>query len=157
MSMDKIKSREVLKEVIDKFRSSKTIVFTNGCFDIIHRGHIEYLIYAKNLGDILVVGVNTDESVRRLKGSGRPLNKLEDRMVVLAALEMVDYVVPFNEDTPYDLISYLRPHVLVKGGDYGLEDVVGRDLVESYGGRVVIAPLFKGYSTSCLIRRMKGG
>lgn len=120
MSMDKIKSREVLKEVIDKFRSSKTIVFTNGCFDIIHRGHIEYLIYAKNLGDILVVGVNTDESVRRLKGSGRPLNKLEDRMVVLAALEMVDYVVPFNEDTPYDLISYLRPHVLVKGAITGL-------------------------------------
>ena len=129
------------------------LVFTNGCFDLIHRGHIELMIAARELGDRLVVGLNTDDSVRRLKGVGRPLMPEQDRIACLAALEPVSGVVLFEEETPADLIAELQPDVLVKGGDYEVEDVVGRDSVEARGGQVVIFPLFAGRSTSEILER----
>lgn len=135
---------------------SNTIVFTNGVFDLLHRGHVEYLDAARRLGDALVVGVNTDASVRRLKGSERPLNTLADRMHVLAALECVDGVTWFEEDTPLELIRTLLPDVLVKGGDYTPDTVVGREVVEAAGGRVAIIPLVAGRSTTATIGRMRG-
>ncbi len=133
----------------------KTVVFTNGVFDLLHPGHVLYLQEARTLGDVLVVGVNTDASVRRLKGPHRPIYPLEARLILLHALRSVDLLVPFEEDTPYALIQKLRPDVLVKGADYRLEDVVGRDLVEAYGGRVVLLPLVPGYSTSKIIERIR--
>jgi len=155
MASEKIKTREELSRLLEVIRGKKVVVFTNGCFDVIHRGHVKYLYFAKGLGDLLVVAVNSDDSVKRLKGEGRPINKLEDRMTVLAALEMVDYVVPFDEDTPYEVIKLLRPDIIVKGGDYKPEEVVGKDIVESYGGKVVIAPYIRGYSTTEILRRMR--
>ena len=150
----KIKGREELMGVLARLRSEgKRVVFTNGCFDLLHLGHVTYLEEARGLGDLLVVGVNTDESVRRIKGPGRPIVPLEQRMAVLAALEAVDYVVPFGEDTPYELIKALRPHVLVKGGDWRPEEVVGRDLVEE----VRIVPYREGFSTTGLIEKVKKG
>jgi rfaE bifunctional protein nucleotidyltransferase chain/domain len=128
------------------------VVFTNGCFDILHRGHVEYLSKAADLGDVLVVGLNTDASVRRLKGEGRPVNNEEARALVLASLCFVDAVVLFDEDTPYELIKAVHPDVLVKGADYKVEDIVGHDLVTSYGGLVTTVPLVEGYSTSKLLR-----
>ena len=150
----KIKGREELMGVLARLRSEgKRVVFTNGCFDLLHLGHVTYLEEARGLGDLLVVGVNTDESVRRIKGPGRPIVPLEQRMAVLAALEAVDYVVPFGEDTPYELIKALRPHVLVKGGDWRPEEVVGRDLVEE----VRIVPYREGFSTTGLIEKIREG
>jgi len=150
----KIKGREELMGVLARLRSGgKRVVFTNGCFDLLHLGHVTYLEEARRLGDLLVVGVNTDESVRRIKGPGRPIVPLEQRLAVLAALEAVDYVVPFGEDTPYELIKALRPHVLVKGGDWRPEEVVGRDLVEE----VRIVPYREGFSTTGLIEKVKKG
>jgi rfaE bifunctional protein nucleotidyltransferase chain/domain len=138
-------------------RQHLKVVFTNGVFDLLHRGHIEYLAEARSLGDRLVVGINTDDSVRRLgKGPDRPFNPLADRMAVLAALAAVDLVVPFGEDTPLELIRLLEPDVLVKGGDYTEEAVVGAPLVRAAGGRVVILPLRPGYSTTRLVRRLCG-
>jgi D-beta-D-heptose 7-phosphate kinase/D-beta-D-heptose 1-phosphate adenosyltransferase len=132
------------------------VVFTNGCFDLIHPGHVTYLAQARALGDVLVVGVNTDASVRRLgKASGRPLVDEQARALVVAALESVDAVCLFDEDTPAELVSALLPDVLVKGGDYALEQVVGRDTVEAAGGRVVLIPFVPGYSTTTLIRKIK--
>lgn len=136
--------------------AGRRIVFTNGCFDILHRGHVEYLAEARALGDLLVVGLNTDDSVRRLKGEGRPVNPLEDRAVVLAALAAVDYVVPFAEDTPAALVEAITPQVLVKGGDYRPEEVVGGDWVRAHGGQVVIAKQVDGRSTTGLLGRLKG-
>lgn len=130
------------------------VVFTNGCFDILHRGHVEYLAKAADLGDILVVGLNTDASVRRLKGEGRPVNNQEARALVLASLSFVDAVVLFDDDTPYNLIKTLRPDVLVKGADYQPEDIVGYDIVTSYGGTVTTIPLVEGYSTTNFIERL---
>jgi D-beta-D-heptose 7-phosphate kinase/D-beta-D-heptose 1-phosphate adenosyltransferase len=135
---------------------SGTLVFTNGVFDLLHRGHVEYLDAARRLGGALVVGVNTDASVQRLKGPERPLNPIADRMRVLAALECVDAVTSFDEDTPLELIRALLPDVLVKGGDYTPETVVGREVVEAAGGRVVILPLVPGRSTTGTIQRMRG-
>ncbi len=153
---DKILSRQKARELGEKLRKEgKVIVFTNGCFDILHRGHIEYLEYAKSQGDVLVVGINDDDSVRRLKGKNRPVNKLQDRMYVLAALYMVDFIIPFSQDTPYELIKEVKPHILVKGGDYEPHDVVGKDIVESYGGKIIIAPYKEGYSTSHLLNKIK--
>lgn len=135
-------------------REGKVVVFTNGCFDILHRGHVELLKAAKALGDILIVGLNDDNSVRRLKGPRRPFYPLEDRAAVLAALEAVDYVCPFSDDTPLRMISRLLPDVLVKGGDYRPEEVVGREVVEGAGGKVVIVPLWRGRSTSGVIEEI---
>lgn len=136
-------------------RTGRRVVFTNGCFDLLHRGHIEYLAAARALGDALVVGVNDDDSVRRLKGAGRPLVAADDRGHVLAALAAVDRVVIFAEDTPAALIAALVPDILAKGADYTLDAVVGRDTVEAAGGRVVLIPIRPGYSTSSMLARLR--
>jgi rfaE bifunctional protein nucleotidyltransferase chain/domain len=134
----------------------RPLVFTNGCFDILHRGHVTYLAQARALGASLVVGVNTDASVRRLgKGGDRPLNALEDRMAVLAALESVSLVTWFDEDTPLALIRLVRPEVLVKGGDWPPEKIVGADFVEAYGGRVHSIPFRHERSTSALLAKIR--
>jgi D-beta-D-heptose 7-phosphate kinase/D-beta-D-heptose 1-phosphate adenosyltransferase len=130
------------------------IGFTNGCFDILHRGHVAYLAQARSWCDRLVVGLNSDRSVRVLKGEGRPFNDLESRALVLAALGSVDLVVPFDQDTPIDLIEAARPDVLVKGADYTVDGVVGHELVQSYGGEVKLATIVEGYSTTAAIRRL---
>ena len=131
------------------------IVFTNGCFDLLHRGHVEYLAKASDKGDVLVVGLNTDASVRRLKGEGRPINDETARATVLASLNCVDAVVLFDEDTPYELIKAVRPDVLVKGADYKPEEIVGYDIVTSYGGKVETVDLVEGYSTTGMIESLK--
>ncbi len=146
---------EAIVEVRALRREGRRIVFTNGCFDILHAGHIALLRSAARHGDAQIVGLNTDDSVRRLKGAGRPLHNEEDRAMVLGELESVTMVVPFGEDTPLRLIEALKPDVLVKGADYEKDRVVGADLVESWGGRVEIAPLLKGRSTTSAIERAR--
>jgi len=150
----KLLDRAELLRLLGRPRGER-IAFTNGCFDVLHRGHVEYLAYARSLADRLVVAVNSDDSVRRLKGPTRPLNPVEDRAVVLAALESVDYVTVFDEDTPLELISKLLPDVLVKGADYRVDQVVGASQVTAAGGEVVLAPLVPGRSTTDLIRRSR--
>ena len=134
-------------------REGKRIVFTNGCFDVLHIGHVQYLRFARSKGDVLLVGINDDASVRRLKGTPRPVTPLEDRMEVLAALEMVDAVVSFSEDTPEKIIHRVTPQVLVKGEDWAAKGVVGREWVEAHGGQVVLAPLVPGRSTTNILSR----
>lgn len=129
----------------------KKIVFTNGCFDLLHKGHIYLLQEARKQGDILVVGINADLSIKRLKGSLRPIENLENRIGKLAQLECVDFIITFEEDTPIDLIQKIKPNVLVKGGDYNKDTIVGADLVENKGGNIVIIPLLEGISTSIII------
>lgn len=150
--MHKIRSRDELKEELDglKARGSR-VVFTNGCFDLIHQGHVTYLREAKALGDVLVIAVNSDASVASIKGPDRPIVPEKERMAVVAALESADFVILFHEDTPRSLIEYLKPHILVKGGDWSEEDVAGRDAVE----RVVIIPSVPGVSTTDIIGRIK--
>lgn len=133
----------------------RKIVFTNGCFDILHRGHITYLAKARQLGDLLVVGLNSDASVRRLKGPQRPVNDEMARAQVLAALEVVDYVVLFEEDTPYNVIAKVKPDMLVKGGDYKIENIVGADFVQQRGGQVLTIPFVDGFSTTSIIDHLK--
>ncbi len=133
---------------------SGTLVFTNGCFDLLHRGHVEYLHAARSLGDALIVGLNSDASVRRLKGPSRPVNAETDRAIVLAALAAVDAVTVFEQDTPLELITCVVPDVLIKGGDYQADQVVGADEVTAAGGRVVIAPLVPGRSTTSILHRL---
>jgi D-beta-D-heptose 7-phosphate kinase/D-beta-D-heptose 1-phosphate adenosyltransferase len=135
----------------------KKVVFTNGCFDLFHTGHLKLLREARKLGDALVVAINSDRSVRKLKGPGRPYITEADRALLLAALDCVDYLCAFEEDTPLELIKELKPDVLVKGGDYRREEVVGGGFVESLGGRIVIIPLVKGMSTSTLAEKIKNG
>ena len=141
--------------VQDAKAHGEKIVFTNGCFDIIHAGHVGYLAEARHLGDRLVVAINDDDSVRRLKGAGRPINPVERRMAVLAGLEAVDWVVSFAEDTPEELLKTLQPEILVKGGDYTLEQVVGGDYVQSYGGEVKALEFLDNCSTSAIMEKMK--
>ncbi len=151
----KILSFPELKEKIRRQKQiGKTVVFTNGCFDLLHVGHIRYLQEARNLGDLLVLGLNSDASVRKLKGKLRPLISQEERALILSALDCVDYVVIFQEETPRKLIRGLQPDILVKGGDYKKDEVVGGDLVESSGGRVVLIPVVRGRSTSGLVERI---
>jgi rfaE bifunctional protein nucleotidyltransferase chain/domain len=153
----KVLSKTVL---LDRFGRPRDLhlVFTNGVFDLLHRGHVSYLSHARALGDALVVGVNTDASARRLaKGPGRPLNSEADRALVVAGLECVDAVCLFDEDTPRELIAALLPDVLVKGSDYGLPEVVGREEVEAAGGHVELVPFIEGYSTTALVQRMRAG
>lgn len=133
------------------------VVFTNGCFDLVHRGHVDYLSKARDLGDMLIVGLNSDASVRRLKGNSRPISNQESRAMVMAAFAFVDYVVMFEEDTPLNLIKEIKPDILVKGGDYTHDNVVGADFVESYGGRLELIPLVPGESTTNLVKRMASG
>jgi D-glycero-beta-D-manno-heptose 1-phosphate adenylyltransferase len=127
---------------------SQQIVFTNGCFDILHRGHVEYLAKAASLGNILVVGLNTDASVKRLKGPNRPINDEQSRAIVLSALQYINYVILFDEDTPYELIKKVEPDFLVKGSDYTPENIVGADIVQAKGGKVITIDLTEGFSTS---------
>lgn len=153
--LGKIKTKEEMTELRSGLlEHGKGVVFTNGCFDIIHRGHVEYLDKASRLGDVLIVGLNSDESARRLKGKGRPLVPQEDRAYILASLGMVDYVVIFEEDTPLELIKLVKPNVLVKGGDYKLDEIVGREFVEQHGGKVITIPLVPGRSTTGIIDKM---
>lgn len=151
----KIHDRVILSRLLDAERArGKRVVFTNGCFDLLHVGHVKYLQQARRLGDLLVLGLNTDTSIRRLKGPKRPLIAEEERAHILAALSCIDYVVLFDEETPYELIRLLRPEILVKGGDYAVEAVVGRDLVEGWGGRVELIDFVGGKSTSNLIEKI---
>lgn len=143
-----------LLDALAPVRATQRIVFTNGCYDILHPGHCDLLARCKAQGDLLVVGLNTDDSVRRLKGLTRPVNALPDRAFVMAALACVDFVTWFDEDTPLRLISAVRPHVLVKGGDWPVETIVGRDVVQTDGGTVLSLPLLPGYSTTGLIARI---
>ena len=147
----------IKEEILRLKKDFKKIVFTNGCFDIIHAGHVSYLNEAKSLGDVLIVGINSDESVKRLKGRGRPIIGEKDRAYVLANIKPVDYVVIFDEDTPYNLIKEINPDFLVKGGDYDGKDVVGKDIVEPSGGKVVLIDFVKGKSTSRIIKKIKDG
>ena len=155
--MGRIVRLDTLVRLRPKFRRQRnTVVFTNGTFDILHRGHVEYLAKAKRMGDVLVVGINTDASIRRIKGKGRPINHNTDRAVVLAALASVDYVCFFGEDTPYRLIAALKPDVLVKGADWKINDIVGKDIVERNGGAVRTIRLTRGRSTTNTIERVIG-
>ena len=151
-----IRDRELLKKNIKELKElNKKIVFTNGCFDIIHYGHIKYLQSAKELGDILIIGVNTDDSIKRLKGKNRPIVELDFRMAVLNELSSVDFVVPFNEDTPLNLIKIILPDVLVKGGDWKVTDIVGSNIVLENGGKVESLTFVEGISTTNIIERIK--
>jgi D-beta-D-heptose 7-phosphate kinase/D-beta-D-heptose 1-phosphate adenosyltransferase len=151
-------STEALDRRLEAWRrEGRRVVFTNGCFDVLHRGHVEYLRFARRQGDVLLVGVNSDASVARLKGPTRPVNGLEDRMEVLGALEVVDGVVAFEDDTPAALIERVSPAVLVKGEDWRDKGVVGREWVEQHGGRVVLAPLLQGRSTTAVLERARSG
>lgn len=150
----KIVDRAALARVLARPRTPR-VVFTNGVFDILHPGHVEYLFAARALGDLLVVALNTDDSVRRLKGPERPLNDEESRAFVLAGLACVDHVTFFAEDTPREIVSELLPDVLVKGGDYRVEDVVGRAEVEAAGGLVKVLPFRAGHSTTGLVSRIR--
>lgn len=154
-SDSKIKSLDVLALLIAAEQAKgKQVVFTNGCFDLLHAGHVKYLQKARGLGDLLVLGLNSDASVRRLKGAKRPLISEEERAHILAALYCIDYVTIFDEDTPLELIKALKPQILVKGGDYSLDGVVGRDVVEQYGGRVELVSFVDGKSTSNIIDKV---
>jgi rfaE bifunctional protein nucleotidyltransferase chain/domain len=154
----KIMLRESAKAIIKlwQFKNEK-IVFTNGCFDILHRGHLEYLLQAAALGHRLVIGLNSDESVSRLKGPTRPVNKIDDRAFALASLRCTDLIVPFEEDTPLELIEFLQPNILVKGGDYTIESIVGAKETLQRGGKVEVLSFKEGYSTTSLIDKMKKG
>jgi len=156
--MDKIQQKIVTKDFFERQADAlhrQKIVFTNGCFDVLHYGHVHYLAQARQLGDLLVVGLNSDASVRRLKGESRPVNPEQARAFVLAALEMVDYVCLFEEDTPYELIAAVKPDVLVKGGDYAVDNIVGSDIVKGRNGDVVVLPFVEGFSSSSIIEKLK--
>ncbi|MDP6685993.1 MAG: D-glycero-beta-D-manno-heptose 1-phosphate adenylyltransferase [Candidatus Omnitrophota bacterium] len=156
MSNNKIKTLSQLKTTLKKPRArKKKLVFTNGCFDILHTGHVNYLQKAKNMGDILIVGLNSDASVRRLKGRSRPIVSQKNRAKVLAALSAVDLTVVFNSLTPIELIKAVKPDVLVKGGDWPVKDIVGSGFVQSYGGKVKSLAYIKGFSTKDIIAKIK--
>ena len=151
-------SRESISRVSLELKlNSKKIVFTNGCFDVIHSGHVHYLTEAKKLGDMLIIGLNTDDSVKRLKGKDRPINNQSDRAIVLDALKPVDFVVFFDEDTPLDLIKIINPDVLVKGADYKIEEIVGADFVQQNGGQVITIKFVEGKSSTSIINKLKQG
>ncbi|MFQ6008991.1 MAG: D-glycero-beta-D-manno-heptose 1-phosphate adenylyltransferase [Candidatus Zixiibacteriota bacterium] len=155
MSRKNLISRAEVNNLVNRLRrAGKKIVFTNGVFDILHRGHIEYLAKAKSCGDVLIVGLNTDASVRRIKGWQRPIQKQQDRAAILLALKAVDYVVLFGEDTPDKLIRMVKPDVLVKGADWRLSQIAGADFVRSYGGKVKRVKLSEGHSTSAIIKKL---
>ena len=151
----KVKTVEELRPLLAILRAAgKKIVFTNGCFDLIHTGHTRYLAIARSFGDILVVAVNSDASVSTIKGEKRPINSQQERAEALAALESVDFVTIFSEPDPYKVISALQPDVLVKGGDWPIEEIIGRDVVEARGGKVVNVPFVEGQSTTGIIERI---
>ena len=154
-SLSKVKTVSALSAKLNSLKSrGSKVVFTNGCFDILHVGHVDYLEKAKRQGNILVVGLNSDSSVKKIKGSARPINRQRDRARVLAALSCVDYITIFSEDTPERLIKKLKPDIIVKGGDWKKKDIVGGSFVESLGGKVVTIPFVPGYSTTSLIKKI---
>ncbi len=154
-----VAAKIVAQEQLDKltflwrFKNNK-VIFTNGCFDLLHDGHLELLLKAKDLGGKLIVGLNSDASVKRLKGEKRPIKNQQSRALQLAALQAVDAVVIFEEDTPFELIQLIKPEILVKGGDYSEATLVGADIVKANGGEVVVIPLVEGFSTTSLIQQM---
>jgi len=152
---NKIQDLKKLKNLIPYLKArNKKIVFTNGCFDLLHWGHVKYLQDAKKKGDLLIVGINSDASVKRIKEKKRPVVNEKDRLRLVASLESVDYVVLFKEDTPLKIIKFIKPDVLVKGADWNRDNIVGKDFVRSYGGSVSTIKLVKGYSTSNLIKKI---
>jgi len=154
---EKIISRDKIEKQSNLWRFlGNRIVFTNGCFDILHRGHIEYLAAAADLGSKLIIGLNSDASVSRLKGSGRPINSFQDRALALAALRFTDAIVEFDEDTPLNLIRMITPDFLVKGGDYSHSEIVGASDVEANGGQIVIISFTEGYSTTSFLKKIHG-
>jgi len=156
MTSEKIVTRESIAGLLNKWHKNNfKVVFTNGCFDILHLGHVDYLEKASALGDRMVIGINTDASVKKLKGPERPINNEYARARVLAALEFVHAVILFGEDTPYELIDIIKPDILVKGNDYSPENIVGADIVLSNGGAVKTIPLVEGYSTTGIISKLK--
>lgn len=151
----KVKTVTELIPLLSILRATgKQIVFTNGCFDLLHPGHTRYLSIAKSLGDVLVIAINSDSSIRTIKGDKRPINKQKDRAETLSALESVDFVTIFDEPDPYKVISALQPDVLVKGGDWPIEKIIGRDVVQARGGRVVNVPYVEGASTTGIIEKI---
>ena len=147
-----------LKKIVSSQKKiGKTVVFTNGCFDILHKGHLKLFEKAKSLGDTLIVAINSDSSVRKIKGQKRPINSAKDRAAVLSAITFVDYVTTFSETNPGRAIEKLKPDVLVKGGDWKMGEIIGRAFVESGGGKVYVVPLAKGYSTSSIINKIAKG
>lgn len=150
-----IRKKEELECTLSQWRfKSEKIVFTNGCFDILHRGHVEYLTKAAALGSKLVIGLNTDASVKRLKGESRPINDQEARAIILSSLIFTDRIIFFEEDTPLELIRYIQPDILVKGSDYKPEDIVGYDIVKGKGGEVITIDLTEGFSTTSILERV---
>lgn len=154
--MNKILERNTLKDKLDELRKKgKQIAFTNGCFDILHVGHVRYLREAKRTADVLVLALNSDSSVRSLKGKERPLVPEKERAEIIAALEFIDFVTIFPESTPLELINYLKPDILIKGGDWAEKDVVGREEIKEWGGRVAIIPEVEGKSTTNIVEKIK--
>lgn len=152
----KLKSADEIAAIAaEASKNGKTVVFTNGCFDILHRGHVHVLRQAKAAGDILIVGINSDKSVKSIKGDSRPVLPEIDRVELISAMEMVDYVVVFDEPDPYKLIMAIKPGILAKGGDWSEDKIVGADIVEQGGGRVAVIPYLKGFSTSEIIERIR--
>ena len=153
---DKIKTVDQIAAIAaEAKKNGRSVVFTNGCFDLLHRGHVHILRQAKAAGDILIVGMNSDRSVKSIKGSPRPILPESDRVELIAAMEMVDYIVLFDEPDPYQLIAAIKPHVLAKGGDWSADKIVGSDIVERNGGRVAVIPYLKGFSTTEIIERIR--
>lgn len=156
--VQKIISREMIPSLKKEWEKQKRkVVFTNGCFDIIHRGHVEYLKKASQSGDILFIGLNSDDSVKRLKGESRPLQDQFSRALILASFQFTDYVCIFNEDTPYELIKLVQPEVLIKGSDYKPEDIVGYDIVTANNGKVVTIDFVQGFSSTAIIKKIEKG
>tara|TARA_B100001142_G_C13987660_1_gene521418 strand:+ start:86 stop:580 length:495 start_codon:yes stop_codon:yes gene_type:complete len=158
--LNKLKAKifhiEDLSQIIKEWRlDGNKIVFTNGCFDLIHLGHLEILARSADLGDRLIVGINSDKSIKKIKGKSRPIIQEDSRAKQLAAIEFIDAVILFNEDTPFDLINILKPDVLTKGGDYKKNDIVGNELINKERGEVVIIPLTQGYSTTSILEKIK--
>ena len=152
-----LSKKEALNRIEQNRKEGRKIVFTNGCFDILHPGHVDYLSQARDLGDFLVLGLNTDSSVKKLdKAPDRPINNEHARALVLAGLACVDAIVLFDDETPYEIIKYLQPDILVKGDDYQIENIVGYDVVKARGGQVITIPMLKGYSTTLLIKKIRG-
>ena len=152
----KVKSRAELQRIrAEARREGQSVVLTNGCFDLLHRGHVHMLRAAKACGDVLIVAINSDRSVQTIKGPSRPILGQDDRAELIAAMEMVNYIVLFDEPDPYSLIAVLKPDVLVKGGDWSAETIIGADVVEQNGGRVVVVPYLKGFSTSEIIEKIR--
>ncbi|MFT6747591.1 MAG: rfaE bifunctional protein nucleotidyltransferase chain/domain [Glaciecola sp.] len=157
MFTEKVLDTSSIKDTLTSItKEGKSIVFTNGCFDIMHPGHVAYLEEAKKLGDILIIGINSDESIKRIKGNSRPINDFFFRSSMLAALESVNYVLKFDENTPLHLIKLIKPAVLVKGDDYSIENIVGGQFVKSIGGKVCTIAFLPGYSSSAIISKIQG-